>query len=468
MSTRKENFLNYLRENANQYLNGPTESWLQDVLEGNFNSLPKNPFDMDWQVFALLINGYQLSRKLGLGETLEFVKYCLKRYRISGELPQKSIELWVCLFGIQREEHFTGYPIELDEECAQFLIEIFSRLRTNLSSEDGVIKLCNSFHTTPEKRYKNELIYRYWMYQNKHFTPAHEYFDQVNNDFRRPPVFLPEKMQHNILTQPESTVQYNKRLFNLIPMGEHHYRYNSMNSSQALALSVLGNLFLENQLSILHRLHDDEGESLILNQPIRYDTLSFEHKVDYLGERRNTSIDAFIPGKSQIAIECKFTEKEVGSCSRPRMAKSNPKYEQLHCEGSYIRRKDHEERCVLAESGIKYWEFIPFFFNWDVHRDEEKCKIRFTYQLVRNILAAGCGKDLTPSPRSGQVILIYDSRNPECQHGGKIYKSYCETKEALLNPKMLKKISWQSIVRQMRLENILPWLTLQLREKYGF
>jgi len=87
--------------------------------------------------------------------------------------------------------------------------------------------------------------------------------------------------------------------------------------------------------------------------------------------------------------------------------------------------------------------------------------------LVRNILAAGIKEDGSISPKNGQVILIYDSRNPACQRGGKIYRSYHEIEEALIFPRMLRKITWQNIISCMREENILPWLTGELNQKYG-
>ena len=413
-----------------------------------------------------MIDGYRLSEIIGIGDTLDFVNYWLKRYRKTGDLPKKSLELWICLFGLQRREHFTGYPTEFEQEYSLFLKKAYSQLRTNLLSIEGVKDMLKNYNTRPNDRFRSELIQRYWLYQENRFPLVDEFFDQNNQDFRRPPVFLPGKIHSNILTSPDSTPQENKRLFDLIPKGEHHRWYRSMNSSQALALSVLGNLFLENQLSILGVLRSDDGE-LLINQSIQYDEFCLEHKIDYLGEKRKTSIDAFIPGEFQIAIECKFTEKEIGKCSRPGVAKTNTKYEQLHCDGSYIQRDGHQGKCPLVASGVRYWELIPHFLNWDIQKDEEQCKLRYNYQLIRNILAAGCGKDRIPSPLNGQVILIYDSRNPSCQPGGKIYKSFYEVKEALLVPQMLKRVSWQNIIYHMRKGKVLPWLTQQLEEKYG-
>lgn len=46
--------------------------------------------------------------------------------------------------------------------------------------------------------------------------------------------------------------------------------------------------------------------------------------------------------------------------------------------------------------------------------------------------------------------------------------AYIETQEALREPMMLRKCSWQRIVQYLRDHNILSWLTENLALKYGF
>ena len=233
-------------------------------------------------------------------------------------------------------------------------------------------------------------------------------------------------------------------------------------------MSFLGNLYIYDKLSILSRLVDDEGQPLLNSREIHYKNFYLEHKINYLGEARKTIIDAFIPGEFQIAIECKFTEFEVGSCSRPRLSKTASNYERDYCSGAYTQQQQRKERCSLTENGVKYWDYVPLFFNWDKNKDYDTCPLRFTYQLIRNLLAAGIKENRSGSPENGQVLMIYDDRNPACHPGGKVYRSYYETKEALKFPFMLKKVSWQSIVHHMRQEKVLTWLTEKLNQKYGF
>ena len=316
-------------------------------------------------------------------------------------------------------------------------------------------------------KFRSELIHRYWQYQGEKYPSVEKYFDQPNNKFQRPPVFLQSEARHNILTIGDLDSTVNKNLFELIKHGEHHKLFQSMNSSQALALSVLGNLFVYGKLSILAQVKDDDGLPLLGESNISFESFCMEHKINFLGEPRRTSVDAFISGNYQIAIECKFTEKEVGSCSRPRLTKKDSNYDSQYCNGAYSRQRKRKERCALTEIGVKYWELIPHFFHWDKDKDVDDCPMRFNYQLVRNILAAGVKEDGCISPLHGQLILVYDKRNPACQLGGKIHKSFTEIRNALIFPRMVRKTTWQNIVSAMRAESILPWLSEELEKKYN-
>jgi hypothetical protein len=184
-----------------------------------------------------------------------------------------------------------------------------------------------------------------------------------------------------------------------------------------------------------------------------------EHKIDFLGEPRQTSLDGYISGNYRIAIECKFTEAEVGTCSR---------YKDEKCNGVYSVQENRKERCPLTESKILYWLYVPYLFNWENESDHNPCPLNKNYQLVRNILAVGVKPDGKTSHHNGHVVLIYDDRNPAFQKGGNGFIAYEETRSALLEPTMLRKCSWQRLVQHIRNKNILPWLTEHLSQKYGF
>jgi hypothetical protein len=113
-----------------------------------------------------------------------------------------------------------------------------------------------------------------------------------------------------------------------------------------------------------------------------------------------------------------------------------------------------------------YWKYIPELFKWGDTDDLTPCPLNKNYQLVRNILAA-CVRSNGIASTNGHVVLIYDERNPSFQEGGDGFKSFTETREALKNPSLLRKCSWQRITNHLRSNRILPWLTDQLKQKYG-
>jgi hypothetical protein len=120
----------------------------------------------------------------------------------------------------------------------------------------------------------------------------------------------------------------------------------------------------------------------------------------------------------------------------------------------------------LTEIGVKYWEHVPRVFKWKSEADLDPCPLRANYQLVRNLLAVSVPSDVMPSGE-GNVVLVYDERNPAFQEGGKGYAAYEETRNALREPDRLKRCSWQQIVRLIRGGKGLNWLAVQLEVKYG-
>lgn len=209
------------------------------------------------------------------------------------------------------------------------------------------------------------------------------------------------------------------------------------------------------------------GTPLLGNARISADNFAMEHKVDYLGEPRRTSLDGYFEGDYRVAIECKFTESEVGTCSRPRLTRADSNYESDYCNGNYARQRGRKGYCSLSEIGVMYWQYIPRLFHWRNDSDLIPCPLHENYQLVRNILSVGVRPDGRVSAANGHVVLIYDERNPAFQKGGKGSGAFAETQQALRELTMLRKCSWQRIIRHMRNRGILAWLTEQLALKYG-
>ena len=315
--------------------------------------------------------------------------------------------------------------------------------------------------------FKTDLIQRYWYYQRSQFPDWEKHFEKPFAQNLRPPVFLISQSTKNILINRDASQQEKDKLLDFVPKGEHHKWFRSMNSSQALSQSILGNLAVYGFLNELSDLKDDDGLDLFGKAEITNDNFCMEHKIKYLGEPHSTSLDGYISGDYKVAIECKFTETKIGTCSRPRLEQSASNYNAEFCNGNYEVQLLRTARCSLSEIGVKYWHYLPELFKWNSDKDLLPCPLNKNYQLVRNILATGVKPDGTVSIHDGNVLLIYDKRNPAFQIGGIGWNAYLEVKTALINPSMLRKCSWQRIVRRMREGNILSWLTTQLEMKYG-
>ncbi|MFO7683404.1 MAG: hypothetical protein R6X34_25500 [Chloroflexota bacterium] len=315
--------------------------------------------------------------------------------------------------------------------------------------------------------YKTELNQRYWEYQEVHFPVWEKFFDRPKAQGIRPPVFRREEAWRNVIVSPNASLQEIKKVLAFVPVGERHKWFRSMNSSQALAQSIFGNLAVYGFLHQLTELQSDEGEPLFKGAQVSSNNFKMEFKVNYLGEPRSTSLDGYISGDYRVAIEYKFTEMEFGTCSRPRLTPEDSKYEREYCNGNYSRQETRQERCPLNSIGVLYWRFAPFLFKWQSDKDLFPCPLNKNYQLVRNILAIGAKADGSVSVDNGHVVVIYDERNPAFQERGNAFAAYMETQAALREPTMLRKCSWQRIIKHIRSCGSLPWLTEHIALKYG-
>jgi hypothetical protein len=192
--------------------------------------------------------------------------------------------------------------------------------------------------------------------------------------------------------------------------------------------------------------------------------LVLEKDVTWLGEPRPTSVDAWLEtGDHVVAVECKLTDLEFGTSSRPRLRVEDPG----HCDGSYRIPHGRSCRCSLTAIGVRYWEYVPDAFTWETANDHDRCPLRVTYQLVRNVLAATVAPDGTTDPTRGHALAVYDRRNPLYSPGGTARRVLEETEEALRHPGTLRVVSWQTIVGALAEEAELAWLVEGLAAKYG-
>lgn len=169
----------------------------------------------------------------------------------------------------------------------------------------------------------------------------------------------------------------------------------SYHSSQALAVSVFGAIAVhpERQSLVDETLHlmfgwdpqGDDGWRVELERNLPR---------SLLGERRPTQADVLLLNKtSAVLLECKFTESGGGPCSQAKPLSSGEHKGTIQCDGNYREQTNpvngKTARCALSAKGIRYWTYIPKYFDLDGHKDHEPCPFAGpAYQYMRNALAA--------------------------------------------------------------------------------
>lgn len=297
-----------------------------------------------------------------------------------------------------------------------------------------------------------------------HSYAAHGRFDaalfETGGDPHRPPVFLAEHATRNLLLPPDAGLA--SCVEEMVPASARHRWFRSMKSSQALTQSVFGALAATGHLAALGALTADCGRSAFTETPNLL-RMTLEQDVNWLGEPRPTSIDVcFECPHYRIAVECKLSENAFGTCSRPRLPRDNPS----HCDGTYTVQQGRRARCALTERGVRYWQYAPAVLDWDPGVDHSPCPLRWTYQLVRNVLAATVHQDRVETA-SGHALIIYDERNPAFRPGGEARRAYDAMRAALRYPGLLRTVSWQRIIGQLSAIGDLRWLIDELEAKYG-
>ena len=234
--------------------------------------------------------------------------------------------------------------------------------------------------------YLSAIVDRFWNYAEREFGDRPELFDRSERSPSRSPVFVVGATEHNLLYPPRAEPRVRQAIATSLPTSERHRHFASMRSSQALAQSVFGSLAALGKAGVLAGLTADDGLPTVRSGV----TVQMEYLVEHLGEPRSTSVDVWLDdGKQQVAVECKFTEREFGRCSRPTLRPGrNANYERDYCDGTYTRQRGRRARCSLTESGVRYWQYLPELFDWSADRNMKPCPLDGTYQLARNVLAA--------------------------------------------------------------------------------
>tara|TARA_R110002110_G_scaffold179492_1_gene384960 strand:+ start:304 stop:2034 length:1731 start_codon:yes stop_codon:yes gene_type:complete len=277
----------------------------------------------------------------------------------------------------------------------------------------------------------------------------------------RPPVVSVKRPSANLMLPPDRKMA--SEIGAQIAETDRHKYFRSFRSSQALAQSVFGAFKAAGRIELLSQVPAECGRRAFGNT-MPGTTLSMEVDVRTLKEPRPTQLDVCLETDDyRVAIECKFCEPEFGTCSRVRSDKCKIPI----CDGTYTHQQGRQTRCALSELGISYWEFIPELFDWDAARDLSPCPLLPTYQIVRNVLASVVDRDGHMNPSNGHAIFVYDSRNPAYKINGAADAQLRRTALACRVPGLIRRVSWQQIVRVCVGSSDLAWLLQAIEEKHG-
>lgn len=319
-----------------------------------------------------------------------------------------------------------------------------------------------------EKDYLESLVHQLWNYAETELVQVAGLLETEQRDALRPPVFRKDRAAFNLLTPPDADDELLVAVEATLPLKERHRWFRSMKSSQAVAQSVFGNLIATGNLGLLEGLETDQGLPAFCEE-LGTARAQLEYSVSHLGEPQSTSIDLWVDGNRRIAVECKLTEADFGTCSRPRLKEGKDKnYARDHCDGSYTKQRERQSRCSLTEIGVRYWDYIPSLFDWKSSDDFDPCPLSATYQLVRNVLASCVNSDGLIDTENAHALIVYDDRNTSFQAGGKANGQWKSARAALRSPELLRSVSWQSLVEHLAGTGEVSWLVDQLKKKYGF
>ena len=305
--------------------------------------------------------------------------------------------------------------------------------------------------------YVDALVRTLWLWADKHHR------DELDGGprLKRPPVLATGAASRNVLVPSQRSKADSIRA--ALPKERRHRGFRSLKSSQALTQSVFGAIQAFDRLDLLQDLPAECGRPAFCENADGW-TFELEHSLRGLGEPRPTSVDVLASGPgTRVAVECKLTEGEFGTCSRPRLCPCDEQY----CNGSYTVQQRRRSRCALTEIGIRYWDHLPRLFDWPDDRDHEPCPFGETYQLARNALAATLTPDGRIDPGQGHVLVVYDARNPGFRGEARAAQQWKAVVASCRVPGLVRRVSWQRLMAALADARELAYLVDAVAEKYG-
>jgi hypothetical protein len=226
-------------------------------------------------------------------------------------------------------------------------------------------------------------------------------------------------------------------------------------SSQALALDVLGTI---RELPSLQSVAVAWADLLKLP---RFGPVSIQPEFmierALLGEPKSTQFDALISGEAASALfECKFTERDGGSCSQTAKRELPDGRMVAQCNGRYApqknphstRRPQTEDSCALTAKGVRYWEYIPDVLGVRADVVHPVCPFAGgTYQWMRNLVAAHA---LTRSLGRPHAFVIAYAEGPFAMPRKVKSKAWRQFTARLAGAVELREVSFQSLIAVAR------------------
>jgi hypothetical protein len=354
------------------------------------------------------------------------------------------------------EGHFRKMTPELEKQLAQMLADMLVADYRRGEAEGALDEPATRPEpkTDPYTDYVADLTAHLWAYRRGRFAHRDDLFDPKYAGLPSPPVFAKDDDHLNVIVSNDPTQAAAVR--SMIEPWKRHKWFRSMKSSQALTLTVFGNLKLCGHTDVLATVKSDgNGGPAFGPGPIAADDVVLEYQARLPGERTSTSVDVLIRGTSTVCVECKLSEAEVGPCSRPAVQADRAG----HCDGVNPLRAAGLE-CALARRGLKYWDNMSELVQIEKWKARDGCPVRVPYQLVRNIMAARASGSHEP-----HTLLIYDARNPAFWPSR---DGVFETLQGdLVDRSLLRRCSWQALLAAINTRQGLRGLVAEIGLKYG-
>jgi hypothetical protein len=251
--------------------------------------------------------------------------------------------------------------------------------------------------------------------------------------FARHAVLRCHRQPYSAATLDAALPQGWSHLWRLLPAQAVHRFARSGRSSQALALALLGSaVHSDVTMKALWRMLGID-RTIRPNQAAR---IAFEYPADLQEEPHVTTIDFLATTPDAVAVvECKWSEKGMGSCSCIKDGDGSPQA---------------GNTCAFRVQGrTAYWHSAHLDFGLPPERNPNLfCPVSVAYQAVRNFAAM---RNLSGG-RCGVFALLYDERNPYFRKTG-AWPGWPDLLSATLNAQTggfsFKAISWQNLTRSL-------------------